>query len=59
MQALAMGEPLGQGVRGGVHTRLYCRPPSVSLMMEGMSTTTILYGIPNCDTVKKGPRLAE
>ena len=22
-------------------------------MMEGMSTTTILYGIPNCDTVKK------
>lgn len=21
--------------------------------MEGMSTTTILYGIPNCDTVKK------
>lgn len=22
-------------------------------MIEGMSTTTILYGIPNCDTVKK------
>ncbi len=49
-----MAKPAVQGVRFSVHTAGDCRPVGASRMMRDMTNPTIaVYGIPNCDTVKK------
>ena len=65
MKLLAMGEPVAEGLGSWFHTASNCPPDGshtvaaralfpVDGMMEAMKTSILtVYGIPNCDTVKK------